>query len=187
MCRMGRASSRGSYHTPQPCEFLLIKLTSCRFTREGVPTPVQPDFSNLQAQWATATPSGVSSAQYAAKVKTTPPPCPAFTAGGWTVNPSEALPTVGAEGVSAGMPSGVPTGSITATVITNTNTTTPAARISNTYGSTGPSTTNGGASSATSSGAAGKTTSNPVSNHEVGFTGMVVALLAVGAGVMLLL
>jgi hypothetical protein len=62
------------------------------FTRGGTPTPVQPDFSNLQAQWKTLTPTGTPSSEYTPNV--TPPACPASTAGGWLVDPSAKLPTI---------------------------------------------------------------------------------------------
>ncbi|EXJ57369.1 hypothetical protein A1O7_07716 [Cladophialophora yegresii CBS 114405] len=176
------------------------------FTRQGVPTPISPDFSNLQEQWKTLNPTGVNSAQYAATVKTTAPSCPASTAGGWTVDPSAPLPTVGAEAVSPGMPSGLPTGSITVatTAPVSPSPTSPSASItsspvsshastsqtSSTYSSTvtsarGSTTASGAASSATSQGAAARVVSAPPSFSNVGFMGMVVALVAVGAGVMI--
>ncbi|KIW23786.1 hypothetical protein, variant 3 [Cladophialophora immunda] len=128
------------------------------FTRQGVPTPVSPDFSNLQQQWKTLTPTGVSSGQYAATVTTTPPACPSSTAGGWTVDPSAPLPTIGVGAVSAVTPSSV--------------------------SSTASGTSSGGGSSATSQGAAGRTASGPPSFKDAGFVGMVFALATVGAGVM---
>ncbi|KAI9893871.1 MAG: hypothetical protein M1814_005424 [Vezdaea aestivalis] len=70
------------------------------FPRSGTPTPVSPDFENLKSQWAKVSPSGVKSADY--KPTNTPPPCPASTAGGWALNPSVAIPTVGQTGVIAG-------------------------------------------------------------------------------------
>ncbi|OAP59315.1 hypothetical protein AYL99_06613 [Fonsecaea erecta] len=172
------------------------------FTRQGVPTPVSPDFSNLQQQWKTLTPTGVSSAQYAATVTTTPPACPSSTAGGWTVDPSAPLPTIGVGAVSAGMPSGVPKGSITVTpsaagtlslsTSLSVSPSEPISQASSTYSSTvtpsisskASSTTSGGASSATSKGAAGRTVSGPLSFQGVGFVGMVLGLATVGAGVM---
>ncbi|RDL41151.1 1,3-beta-glucanosyltransferase [Venustampulla echinocandica] len=63
------------------------------FSRAGTPTPVSPDFSNLQAQWKTLTPTGVASSAY--KPTLTPPPCPASTAGGWLVDGDVKLPSVG--------------------------------------------------------------------------------------------
>ena len=113
-------SFRGSYHTHCQLGFLFDQANNCSFTRNGVPTPVSPDFSNLQAQWAAITPSGVASNDYVAKLTTQPPACPTFdAANGWNVDPSSSLPVVGAAGVTPGMPSGVPTGSITVSVNTN--------------------------------------------------------------------
>lgn len=183
-------SFRGSYHIPCPFELLFDQANDRSFTRNGMPTPVAPDFSNLQAQWAAITPSGVASNDYVAKLQTTPPPCPTFNASAWNVPPSSALPLEGAAGVTPGMPSGVPTGSITVSVNTNITSAPGAttASTSLTYVSSGnPSTTSEGASSATSEGAAGKTTSIPISTNDVGFAGTIVALIAVGAGVMILL
>ncbi|PYH32901.1 putative 1,3-beta-glucanosyltransferase [Aspergillus neoniger CBS 115656] len=66
------------------------------FTRQGEPTPIQPDFDNLKNQWATLDPTGVALSDY---VKSTaaisPPECPASTDGGWAVDPSAPLPTIG--------------------------------------------------------------------------------------------
>ncbi|KIW94023.1 uncharacterized protein Z519_05339 [Cladophialophora bantiana CBS 173.52] len=178
------------------------------FTRQGVPTPVSPDFSNLQQQWKTLNPTGVSSAPYAATVKTTPPTCPSSTAGGWTVDPSAPLPTIGVGAVSAGMPSGVPKGSITVassaagtpspSTLLSVLTSSPllsksTSQTRSTYSSTvtpsisskASSTTSGGASSATSEGAAGRTVSGPPSSKDAGIIGMALALVTVGAGVML--
>ncbi|KAG9229788.1 Glucanosyltransferase-domain-containing protein [Amylocarpus encephaloides] len=59
----------------------------------GTPTPMSPDFSNLQAQWKTLNPTGVASSDY--KPTMTPPPCPASTAGGWLVDGNVALPSLG--------------------------------------------------------------------------------------------
>lgn len=77
--------------------------------------PVQPDFDNLKNVWATLSPSGVQSASYAATFSAKIPECPAYTANGWSVDAAAQLPTIGAAGVSSGMASGVPTGSITVT------------------------------------------------------------------------
>lgn len=158
-----------------------------RFVRQGTPTPVQPDFSNLQAQWASVTPTGVASAQYTANMNISAPSCPAAS-GGWTVDPSAALPTLGAAGVSPGMPSGAPTGSITARP-------SPMSSPSLTYNSTvtttrsksSTSSTSEASSSASSQGAAGKTSNNPLSSSDAGLVGMICALVAVGAGVVILL
>lgn len=88
-------------------------IDSTSFTREGEPTPVQPDFANLQKVWATITPSSVDSSAYARSHTTKAPACPQSTVGGWSVDPNAKLPTLGAAMVSSGMPSGVPKGSIT--------------------------------------------------------------------------
>ncbi|KAI9703084.1 MAG: hypothetical protein M1820_005956 [Bogoriella megaspora] len=63
------------------------------YTRTGTPTPVSPDFSNLQAQWATLSPKGVSANDYSPSL--TAPPCPVYTANDWAVNGDVALPTLG--------------------------------------------------------------------------------------------
>ncbi len=158
-----------------------LKLTRCRYTRQGSPTPVVPDFSNLASQWATLTPTGVKSGAYAATYTTSAPTCPSSTAGGWTVDPSAALPTIGAGGVSPGMPSGVPIGSIT--MISS------ASQNSSTYSSTASSSTKtgsgttGAAASATHKGAAGRVASGPSSFNNLGLISTMVALIAVGAGV----
>ncbi|KAJ4518998.1 hypothetical protein HRR86_003306 [Exophiala dermatitidis] len=156
------------------------------FTRQGTPTPVQPDFSNLQQQWKTLTPTGVKSADYVASMTTTPPPCPSSTAGGWTVDPSAPLPTMGAEGVSTGMPSGVPKGSIT---VTTSSTAQPSSTYSSTVSSSsgGGSSTSGAASSATHKGAAGRLGAGSPSFDDAGILAMVVSLIAVGAGMAFLL
>lgn len=62
------------------------------FTRGGTPLPVTPDFSNLQAAWATLTPAGTPSSLYTASEGVTTPECPASTASGWLVDGNVALP-----------------------------------------------------------------------------------------------
>ncbi|KAL3426758.1 1,3-beta-glucanosyltransferase [Phlyctema vagabunda] len=70
----------------------------------GVPTPVVPDFANLQSQWATLTPTGIASSAYVIST-ITPPACPASTAGGWLVDGDVALPTIGqTQGQSSASP-----------------------------------------------------------------------------------
>lgn len=69
------------------------------FTRKGTPTPVVPDFHNLQTQWATNTPAGIKAADYNPTI--TPPACPASTAGGWLVPGDVELPTIG-QAISTG-------------------------------------------------------------------------------------
>lgn len=63
------------------------------YSRGGTPTPVAPDFTNLQNQWKTLNPTGVLSSNY--KPSLTPPPCPSSTAGGWLVEGNVKLPSVG--------------------------------------------------------------------------------------------
>jgi 1,3-beta-glucanosyltransferase GAS1 len=64
-----------------------------RFTRQGTPTPVTPDFFNLKARWAAVSPSGVALSTYSG-VQQTPRPCPPSTVG-WAVDASLPLPTLG--------------------------------------------------------------------------------------------
>jgi hypothetical protein len=104
------------------------------------------------------------------------------------VDPSAPLPTLGAVGVTPGMPSGVPQGSIT---IMSTSSAFSASQNSSTYSSTvssssatgAGSTTSGAAASATSQGAAGRVGAGPFLANNAGLMGTVIALLAVGAGV----
>jgi hypothetical protein len=62
------------------------------FTRSGTPTPVSPDFTNLQKQWSTLTPTGTPLSLYSTSL--TPPACPSSTAGGWLINDNVPLPTL---------------------------------------------------------------------------------------------
>lgn len=59
----------------------------------GNPVPIQPDFNNLKAQWATLNPRGIAEAAY--KPSFTPPPCPAYTKSMWEVRGDAPLPTLG--------------------------------------------------------------------------------------------
>jgi hypothetical protein len=66
------------------------------YTRQGTPTPVSPDFGNLKSQWATLNPTGVVLSEYreiASSISGIE--CPASTSGGWAVDPSSPLPTLG--------------------------------------------------------------------------------------------
>lgn len=66
------------------------------FTRKGTPTPVSPDFNNLKSQWATLHPTGVALSDYRKSVsKIAAIECPASTSGGWAIDPSSPLPTLG--------------------------------------------------------------------------------------------
>lgn len=66
------------------------------YSVSGTPTPISPDFDNLSSQWATLTPSGVSSNAYTPSLS--PPPCPPYTSGFWEVSANAPLPTIGASG-----------------------------------------------------------------------------------------
>lgn len=81
------------------------------FPRSGTPTPVSPDFANLQRQWRTLSPSGVREAQYSPAL--TAPPCPALTPGAWDVAGTAPLPTLGQTFVAAAA-SGTASGAATA-------------------------------------------------------------------------
>jgi hypothetical protein len=66
------------------------------YTRQGTPTPISPDFTNLKTHWATLNPTGVVLSDYTKSTSTiTFPSCPKSTSGGWAVDPSSALPTLG--------------------------------------------------------------------------------------------
>jgi len=69
--------------------------------RSGTPQPLQPEFGNLQKQWASASPSGVSAAAYAPPATATP--CPAATPGVWNVDAGAPLPPVPPGGVNYGV------------------------------------------------------------------------------------
>lgn len=102
------------------------------YTRSGTPTPVTPDFYNLQSQWSTLTPSGTASSAYTPDVTT--PTCPSSTASGWLVDGDVALPTVGATLAAASSSSG--TATTTSTKSSGTSTATgSAASASSTKGS----------------------------------------------------
>lgn len=97
------------------------------FPRQGTPTPIQPDFSNLANVWKTLSPSGVKESAYSPT--NSAPACPAQTSGVWDVNASSSLPTLGqtfneqaatatasatgpsASGTGTAKPSGTQTGS----------------------------------------------------------------------------
>lgn len=64
------------------------------FTRAGTPTPVLPDFTNLQSQWATINPTGIKRSDYDPKHVSTRA-CPTSGIQGWLINGNVALPTLG--------------------------------------------------------------------------------------------
>ncbi|KAJ0166196.1 Protein EPD1 [Colletotrichum tanaceti] len=63
------------------------------FTRKGTPIPRSPEFQNLQAKWATITPTGVMKSDYDPTSVSTRD-CPKAT-GGWLVDGNVRLPTLG--------------------------------------------------------------------------------------------
>jgi hypothetical protein len=66
------------------------------YTRKGTPTPVSPDFANLKSHWATLNPTGVALSSYKKETGSISSiECPAYTSGGWAVDPSSPLPTLG--------------------------------------------------------------------------------------------
>lgn len=125
------------------------------FSRQGTPTPISPDFSNLQAQWATLSPTGVALSAYASSASgLTQPACPTPTPTGWNIDPNAPLPTIGQAVVSS-------SGSTTSNTASATSAT-------------------GSASATGRASAAGKTNLNPLSAGENSFMGMLIALLTVG-------
>ena len=62
-------------------------------TSAGKPTPVEPDFPNLSAVWATLNPTGVKASEY--NPTNSPVACPDYTASVWEVVPTSPLPTLG--------------------------------------------------------------------------------------------
>ena len=66
------------------------------YPRSGTPSPVSPDYTNLQNHWSTLTPPGVKLSAYTASTgKLSPPACPTSTASGWLVNGNAKLPSLG--------------------------------------------------------------------------------------------
>lgn len=136
-------------------------LTLCSYPISGTPTPVAPDFTNLQKVWATLSPVGVNSSQYAAGVQTIARSCPT-TGSMWTVNASAPLPTLGQAalaGVAAGHQAGVPSGSITVSATLSRNSSAPSPYSASSRMTSGSAGGSGASSarSATSSGAAART------------------------------
>ncbi|CZS96288.1 hypothetical protein WAI453_009860 [Rhynchosporium graminicola] len=99
-----------SYGAPVPPTVVATDVEG-GFTRRGKPTPVVPDFMNLQKTWATLHPKGVASSDYTPTI--TPPACPSSTPGGWLVNGNVPLPSLG-QALQTGTPTtGTQTGSAT--------------------------------------------------------------------------
>ncbi|CAG8981386.1 hypothetical protein HYALB_00009597 [Hymenoscyphus albidus] len=89
------------------------------YSRGGTPTPVAPDFTNLQNQWKTLSPTGIASSDY--KPNLTPPPCPASTPNGWLVDGNVKLPSVG-QTQETGSPTAAATSTPTGTAATPSST-----------------------------------------------------------------
>jgi hypothetical protein len=89
-------------------------------SRTGTPTPVSPDFTNLQNQWKTLSPTGVPSSAYSPSL--TPPACPSSTAGGWLVNGNVALPSLGQTLASTSAGTAATTGTATGSAATPSST-----------------------------------------------------------------
>lgn len=106
-----------SYGSPVSATIVATNIEG-GFTRAGKPTPVAPDFTNLQSQWKTLTPKGIASSAYSPSL--TPPACPSSTSGGWLVDGNVRLPSVGETqqvsstgASSSSVETGTPTGSAT--------------------------------------------------------------------------
>jgi 1,3-beta-glucanosyltransferase GAS1 len=88
--------------------------------RSGTPNPVQPDFDNLKAQWASAKPSAIAMSAYTPSISNIP--CPASTPTAWVVDPNTPLPTllgaVAAPSSSAKPDSSAKSGNAPSTTIT---------------------------------------------------------------------
>jgi hypothetical protein len=78
---------------PQVSATVVASGVVAGISRTGTPSPVTPDYTNLQSQWKTLTPTGVASSAYSPTL--TPPACPSSTAGGWLVDGDVKLPSVG--------------------------------------------------------------------------------------------
>ncbi|KAJ0124979.1 beta (1-3) glucanosyltransferase [Diaporthe amygdali] len=83
------------------------------YTRQGTPTPVSPDFSNLKAQWATLNPTGIMSSDMDTKSLSTRS-CPASSTGtaAWLPNGDVQLPTVGETLFGTTYTTSVPSGAV---------------------------------------------------------------------------
>jgi 1,3-beta-glucanosyltransferase GAS1 len=92
------------------------------YVRSGTPTPLLPDFTNLQSQWATLSPSGIPLSEYSASLSLiTTPTCPSSTSGGWLVDGNPSLPSLGATiNTAAATATGTPSAVSTAASPTST-------------------------------------------------------------------
>lgn len=138
------------------------------FTRGGTPTPISPDFDNLSTQWASASPTSTSSADYSPS--NSAPSCPAYTSGLWEVSGNVALPTLG----DAASVSGSGSGSTTASA-TSSGSGSGSSGTTKSTGSGSGSATGGSASSTSKSSAA---TARPVRGSWVQVAGSFVVVPA---------
>ncbi|KAF4625449.1 hypothetical protein G7Y89_g12718 [Cudoniella acicularis] len=90
----------------------------------GAPTPLQPDFNNLQNQWKSVNPSGIAEASYTPT--NSAPACPSAT-GGWQVDGSAAIPRLdtGIISAAAGNPVATPAASSVSSAAASVTTTAP--------------------------------------------------------------
>jgi hypothetical protein len=111
----------------------LVRYGNGQIYQDQPPIPMQPDYSNLETQWKTITPSGVAEASYTPSYS--PPPCPASTAGGWMIDGNPAIPTLGSAIVSAiaadqtPIPSAAPFAGTLAVTTTQSSSGNPAASV----------------------------------------------------------
>lgn len=133
-----------------------------------------PDFSNLKGQWATVSPSGVAFSAYSGAA-VTPRPCPPSTVGGWAVDPSLPLPTLGQ--VETPAPSSAASGP---------NPTAPHS-ASPTISSVGSPGESASATSTTAQGGAAQFERNVLFFNEGSVAGCLLTLLTLGLAVLLLL
>lgn len=85
----GRAREENLRDDPPP-----ITLAMDGYLRQGKPTPVMPDFTNLKSRWATLSPTGVALSWFKARESSNspPPPCPKQSVDSWNVDPNDRLP-----------------------------------------------------------------------------------------------
>jgi 1,3-beta-glucanosyltransferase GAS1 len=151
------------------------------YTRQGTPTPIQPDFSNLKAQWATANPKGPKLSAYSG-VTVTPRACPSSTAGGWAVDPTAPLPTLGQSAVNF---SG--DGSTATLQPPRGSGNEPAKQASKTGGGSETQTDSRQASSTTAEGSAAQSKPSLFSTGDASVASCILGLLTIGAAAVLLL